>query len=87
MSDDNEGVLCIPQRPSTSEASLSDCLMSYPGHSLKESYSSADMQSVYSVAPADWAVWLFVFSNANYSGNGWSFYIELKGESEPPYKM
>ena len=29
--------------------------MSYSGHSLGESYSSADMQSVYFTAPADWA--------------------------------
>ena len=54
-SDGNEWVICIPQRSSTTEASQSDCLMSYPEHSLGESYSSAEMQSVYSTAPADWA--------------------------------
>ena len=37
------------------EASASDCLMSYPGHSLEESYPTAEMQLVYSTAPADWA--------------------------------
>ena len=26
----------------------------------------------------------FYFSNGKYSGNRWSFYIELKCESEPP---
>ena len=36
-------------------ASPSDCLMSYPKHSLEESYSFADMQSVYFTVPADWA--------------------------------
>ena len=29
-------------------------------------------------------VWLLVFSNANCSWNGGSFYIELKSESDPP---
>ena len=33
-SDGNEGVLCIPQSSSITETSLSDCLVSYPGHSL-----------------------------------------------------
>ena len=37
------------------EASLSDCLESYLGHSLGESYSSVEMQSLCSAAPADWA--------------------------------
>ena len=31
---------------------ISDCLMSHPGHSLGESYLSAEMQPMYSVAPA-----------------------------------
>ena len=53
-SDGNEGVLCIPQR------SLSDCLVSYLGHSLGwGSYSSAEVQSVYSTAPANWAVHIY----------------------------
>ena len=33
----------------------SDCLVSYPGHSLGESYPSAEIQSVYSAAQADLA--------------------------------
>ena len=37
-----EGTLCIPQ------ASPSDCLVSYPGHSFGE--------SMYSAVPADWAM-------------------------------
>ena len=32
--DGNEGVLCIPQGSSITGASPSDCLVSYPGHSL-----------------------------------------------------
>ena len=53
-SDGNEGVLHIPQI-SKPGASPSDCLISYPGHLLLGSYASAEMQSVYSRAPADWA--------------------------------
>ena len=53
--DGNEGVLCIPQSSCITEASSSDCLISYLVHSLGESYSSAEMQSVYSAASADWA--------------------------------
>ena len=37
------------------KASPSDCLVSYPGHLLGESYPFAEMQSVYSAAPADWS--------------------------------
>ena len=55
-SDGNEGVLRIPQSSSTAGTSPSDCLVSYPGHSLGGSYPSAEVQSVYSTAPADWAI-------------------------------
>ena len=51
----NEEVLCIPQSSSITETSPSDCLVSYPGHSLGESYPSAEMQLVYSATPAEWA--------------------------------
>ena len=34
-SDGNEGVLRIPQSSSTAGTSPSDCLVSYPGHSLR----------------------------------------------------
>ena len=53
---DNEGVLCISKSSSITGTSLSDCLVSYPGHSLEESYPSIDKQSVYSTAPADWTM-------------------------------
>ena len=46
-SDGNKGVLCI------TGASSSDCLVSYPRHSLEESYLSVEIQSVYSVTPAN----------------------------------
>ena len=54
-SDGNERVFHIPQSSSITEASPSDCLVSYAGHSLGESYLSAVMKSMYSVAIADWA--------------------------------
>ena len=53
VSDDNKGVLHIPQSSSITEASPSDCLVSYPEHWLRESYPSAEMESVYSTAPTD----------------------------------
>ena len=51
----NRGELCILQSSSISGASPSYCLVSYLRHSLKESYPSAELQTVYSMAPADWA--------------------------------
>ena len=54
-SDGNEGVLRIPQRSSITRASPSDCLVSYLGHSLG-GYLSTEIKSVYSIAPADWAI-------------------------------
>ena len=54
-SNGNEGVLQILQSSRITEASPSDILMLYPGHSLGGSYPSAKMQLVYSTAPADWA--------------------------------
>ena len=56
-SNGNERVLHIPQSPSITRTSQSDCLVSYPGHSfgMGGSFSSAEVQSVYSTAPADWA--------------------------------
>ena len=51
----NEGAFCIRQSTRITEASPSDCLVSYPGHPLEESYPSAEKQLVYSTAQADWA--------------------------------
>ena len=59
-SDGNKGVLHIPQSSSITGASPSDCLVSYPGHPLRESYTSVEIQSGYSTAPADWATMLVV---------------------------
>ena len=53
--DGNEEILRIPQNSSITGASPSDCLLSYAGHSLGESYLSVEMHLVYSAASADWA--------------------------------
>ena len=58
-SNSNKGVLCISQSSSITGTSPSDCLVSYPGHSLGESYLSAEMQSVYSATPEDWTKFYF----------------------------
>ena len=52
----NEGVLHIPQISDISTASPSDCLVSYTQDTrcMRGSYPCAEMQSVYSTAPADW---------------------------------
>ena len=49
-SDGNKRVLRIPQSSSSTGAWPSDCLVSYPGYVFKESYPTAEMQSVYSAA-------------------------------------
>ena len=56
-SDSNEEVLCIPQSSSMTRTPPSDCLVSYRTFfgGGGESYSSAEKQSMYSIAPADWA--------------------------------
>ena len=53
----NKGVLCISQFSSITGDSWSDCLVSYPGLLLGESYLSEEMQLVYSAAPANWTKW------------------------------
>ena len=50
-SDGNEGLLRCLLRSGITEASLSEYLVSNPGHLLEESYPSAAMQSVYSARP------------------------------------
>ena len=54
-SNSNKKVLHIPQSSSITGASSTDGLVSYPEHSSGKSYSSAEMQSVYSAASADLA--------------------------------
>ena len=53
-----EVVLRISQSSSIARTSPSDSLVAYPGHSFKsgESYSFAKKQSVFTTAPADWAI-------------------------------
>ena len=52
----NKGVLNISQSSCITGTLPSDCLVSYSGHSLGGSYPSAEVQSVYSTAPANWAI-------------------------------
>ena len=52
-SDDYEAVLSMPQSSCITGASPSDCLVSSLGHSLGESYPSAEKPSVYSRDLAD----------------------------------
>ena len=55
-SNGNEVVLRISQSFSIDGTSPSDCLVSYAGHSLEgRSYPSAELLSVHSTVPADWA--------------------------------
>ena len=57
-SDGNEATLRIPQSSSITGTSPSGCLDSYPGNLLERgSYPSAEMQSVCSTAPTDWAIY------------------------------
>ena len=52
-----KGLLRILQNSCITETTLSECLVLYLGHSLGwGSYSSAEWQSEYSTAPADWAI-------------------------------
>ena len=82
-SNGNEGVLHILQI-SKAGASPSNCLMSYPGHSLWGwgLTPPTEMQSVYSTAPADWTELVF---EIQISQNFWLTKIKslrnLDGES------
>ena len=49
-----KGYTTLPKAPALLEPYHQIVLMSYPGHSSGESYSSAKKQSVYSLDPADW---------------------------------
>ena len=55
VSNGNKEVVCISQSSSIIGISPSDCFISYPVHLLGRSYPSAEKQSVYSTAPANWA--------------------------------
>ena len=67
-SNGNERALRIPQSSGITGTSPSDCIVSYTGHSMEESYPFAENHSVYSTAPADWRLqvlsWLQVSNNA-----------------------
>ena len=54
--DGKKVVIQISQSSRITGASPSDGLVSYPGHLLEKFYPTAEMPSVYSAAPADWAI-------------------------------
>ena len=54
-SDGNEGVFRISKSISNTDASPSNCFVSYPWDSLGRSYPSPEKQLVYSTAPTYWA--------------------------------
>ena len=60
-------MLHISQSSSITGTIQSDCFVSYLGHSLRVSYPSAEVQSVYSIAPADWAIHLFILMYWNFT--------------------
>ena len=60
-SDHNEEMLYIPQSSSITGTTSSDYLVSYPRHSLVESYPSADVELVCSTALANWAIDIYVY--------------------------
>ena len=66
-SNGDEGVVRIPQSPSITGTSPSDCLVSYPGHSLGGSYPSAKEQSVYFTAPAYWVTFCNILTTCDNS--------------------
>ena len=52
----NWGAMAITELSAFPKASPSDSFVSYLGHSLGESYQSAEMLSVYSAAATNWAI-------------------------------
>ena len=73
-SDGKEEVLCIPINSIIIGATLSDSLVSYPGHTFEESYSSTEMQSVYSTTLADWAVSIMILSSITNNSIKYKFF-------------
>ena len=67
--DSNENIRRIPQSFSITGTSPSDCLVSYPGHSLWEFCSSAYNHSVCSTAWADKAMTFWVCFNSMWNSN------------------
>ena len=66
--------------------SPSDCLMSYPGHSLGGGgYLSAEVQSVYSTTPANWAKHHLNFTIGLFSVIFWTLLRE--GRSYPSVEV
>ena len=54
-------VMAMKRYSTFPKASQSDCLVSYPEHSLGELYPSAEMQLVYSTTAADLAIYIYIY--------------------------
>ena len=63
-SDGKKGLSHIPQSSSITRAFPLDCLVSYTRHSLGKAYPSAEIQSVYSTATADWTQFNLIRMNS-----------------------
>ena len=78
-------LLHIPQSSSVTGTSLSDHLLSYPGHFLG-SYPFAEIQSVYSSAQADWAI-MTMHKALHPRDDVDRFYVLRKEEDLPTFKI
>ena len=83
------GAMAIKGTPHSQSSSItgvssSDSLVSYLRHSLRDSYSSAVIQSVYSAASAYWAMsfWIFVAVKVTFNA---SFINRLKFHRKPVF--
>ena len=77
----------IPQSSNITGTSPSDCLVPYSGHPLGGGYPPAEVQSVYSIAPADWAIVKQSLTGLNpeFSFSYTSFHAKVKEPSLPYY--
>ena len=55
------GAMAMKGQLNITEALPSDCLVSYSGHLLGESYLFAEVQLMYPAAPVNWANHILVF--------------------------
>ena len=91
--DGNEEVLHIPQTSNITGTSPSACLVFYPGQTLSGvSYPSAEMQSVYYTAPADWEIFLLcnvvlILTFVFISQTKIKFFTILLNQSRPGFEL
>ena len=81
-SDGNKGVVRIPQSSCITGTSPSDCLMLYPVYSMGESYTSAEVQLVYSTATADKASFSLRLLNEKFIKSLFTFFLKFRWNNE-----